>query len=145
MVLTGLISQPMWVRLPPPPPRSVGYEPIVGVIIWSMAYKNIEDARAASKRNYQLNKEKYINKRKRLKNTLMDRVNRLREESPCKDCGVFYPYYVMDFDHLPEFEKEENVITLAMSGATKRLEAEIKKCEVVCSNCHRKRTHNRRG
>lgn len=109
-----------------------------------MAYKNVEDARAASKRNYLLNKQKYLDKREKLRQQLLQIVNKLREETPCTDCGFNYPYYVMDFDHLPEYVKVENVITLALRGATKLLEEEIKKCEIVCSNCHRERTHKRR-
>lgn len=109
-----------------------------------MAYKNVEDARSASKRNYLLNKQKYIDKRERLRQELLSIVNILREETPCTDCGIQYPYYVMDFDHLPEYVKVDNVITLALRGATKLLQEEIKKCEIVCANCHRERTQNRR-
>jgi hypothetical protein len=53
-----------------------------------------------------------------------------------------YPPYVMDFDHLDGKE-----FTISSSGADyshAKLVAEIAKCEVVCSNCHRQRTHERR-
>jgi hypothetical protein len=58
----------------------------------------------------------------------------------CADCGVRYPYYVMDFDHLDN--KEFNLGRYAGKSIPK-IKEEIAKCEVVCSNCHRIRTYNR--
>ncbi len=60
---------------------------------------------------------------------------------PCSDCGVRYPPYVMDFDHLKPEEKE---IKIGQGWSITRTLAEIEKCEVVCSNCHRIREHERR-
>lgn len=66
---------------------------------------------------------------------------------PCKDCGECYPPYVMDFDHINSDTKLYNISRIGnfrcKDGLQKLLE-EIKKCEVVCSNCHRIRTHNRK-
>lgn len=61
---------------------------------------------------------------------------------PCADCNVRYEPYIMDFDHRPGVEKVGAVSTLQVSR--KRLLEEIAKCDVVCSNCHRERTHRRR-
>lgn len=62
---------------------------------------------------------------------------------PCADCGIEYPYYVMDFDHVSD-DKEANLADLVRVGASLvKLQAEINKCEVVCSNCHRIRTFKR--
>ncbi len=66
---------------------------------------------------------------------------RSKKDVPCTDCGIKYPYYVMDFDHLGLEEKIECVAR--MTRSYKKLEKEIAKCEVVCSNCHRERTHSR--
>ena len=61
----------------------------------------------------------------------------------CTDCGVQYPPYVMDFDHV-RGEKLLNLSKLRHSRlAWSRLIAELEKCEVVCSNCHRIRTQLR--
>jgi hypothetical protein len=66
------------------------------------------------------------------------------KDVPCKDCGVKYPPYVMDFDHLPEFEKVDNIPRMINKRVSMDiLLAEIAKCEVVCSNCHRIRTMTR--
>lgn len=58
---------------------------------------------------------------------------------PCSDCGKEYPWYVMDFDHV-RGEKLRNVGSSRHMGYNK-LKAEIEKCDVVCSNCHRLRTY----
>jgi hypothetical protein len=60
---------------------------------------------------------------------------------PCTDCGVKYPSYVMDFDHLGD--KEFGIGTRAGTIPLERLKKEIAKCEVVCANCHRERTWGR--
>lgn len=63
---------------------------------------------------------------------------------PCKDCGKSYDWYVMDLDHIPWVKK-----SFALSSATSKyrsyetVQREIDKCEAICSNCHRVRTHNR--
>ena len=64
-----------------------------------------------------------------------------KESNPCTDCGVYYPACVMDFDHLRD--KKRNVSQMA-TQTDKAILEEIEKCELVCSNCHRIRTHARR-
>jgi hypothetical protein len=63
---------------------------------------------------------------------------------PCLDCGVRYPSYVMDFDHRPGTEKAA-AVGLMFGTTVERLLEEISKCDLVCSNCHRERTRQRRG
>lgn len=62
---------------------------------------------------------------------------------PCVDCGET-DLVVLDFDHLRD--KTMNVakmVNRSTSWAT--ILKEIDKCEVVCSNCHRRRTAARHG
>lgn len=106
-----------------------------------MAYKNIEDQRAASKRHYIANKQSYLDKNKNYRQLIRNYVKDMKESSPCLDCGVKYPYYVMDFDHLEN--KEFSIHYLSATGRIGALKKEIKKCEIVCANCHRKRTYIR--
>lgn len=67
---------------------------------------------------------------------------------PCADCGVEYPHYVMQLDH--RGDKLFTVSSLLSSGpiaiprrdiTLKMLLDEIAKCDVVCANCHAKRTY----
>lgn len=61
----------------------------------------------------------------------------------CVDCGVS-DIVVLEFDHL--YDKEQNVSTMCLQGwSIPRIEQEIAKCEVVCANCHRRRTAKRGG
>lgn len=70
-------------------------------------------------------------------------IRSLKEKSPCMDCGIKYPYYVMDFDHV-RGQKQKNVMELIPTLSKKKIDEEIAKCEIVCSNCHRIRTHMRK-
>jgi hypothetical protein len=69
-------------------------------------------------------------------------LERLRNE-PCVDCGED-DAVVLEFDHLTEKARE---VAALVSGAAPLalIEVEIAKCEVVCCNCHRRRTYRRRG
>ncbi len=63
------------------------------------------------------------------------------KEAPCADCGIQYPPWVMQFDHV-RGAKEFNLANARKIGLA-RIRAEIEKCDVVCANCHAERTHSR--
>ena len=65
---------------------------------------------------------------------------------PCPDCDRTYDPVCMDFDHLPGNVKLYNIANMVKDKLplSKILE-EIAKCEVVCVNCHRLRTKNRKN
>lgn len=71
---------------------------------------------------------------------IKDYIRKLKDV-PCMDCGNRYPYYVMDFDHRNPKEKEFKIAQMVNSGNLSKVKSEIKKCDVVCANCHRIRTH----
>lgn len=64
------------------------------------------------------------------------------KDVPCADCGVKYPPIVMDFDHV-RGTKSFNIGSGAGTRSLARIQQEIDKCDVVCSNCHRLRTLSR--
>jgi hypothetical protein len=65
------------------------------------------------------------------------------KDHPCMDCRKRYPLVVMDLDHV-RGNKVEPLSHLAWSGTSEEnMRAELEKCEVVCSNCHRIRTFSR--
>ncbi len=66
--------------------------------------------------------------------------------SKCRDCGFddLSRLEVFDFDHLPGTEKLDGVGELLQSASDERLQKELVKCELVCANCHRTRTAERR-
>jgi len=63
---------------------------------------------------------------------------------PCADCNQTYPTYVMTFDHV-RGKKSFTIGDRAGSYSTERMLEEIAKCDVVCSNCHAIRTHERQS
>lgn len=76
---------------------------------------------------------------KRLTTTLENKaiISALKEDG-CSVCGGKFENVQLDLHHLSG--KEESIGPL-MRGYSIKLMEEIKKCIVVCANCHRKITH----
>ena len=116
-----------------------------------MPYKDKEFAKAKQRAYAREHYEKNIdvikartaarNKRQRVINR--EFIVKTKEASPCMDCGEFYPFYVMHFDHI--YEKNGSIANLARSSVSiRRLQQEMDQCEIVCANCHAVRTHERK-
>lgn len=102
--------------------------------------------RTAYKReHYARNKRRYVDSaNRRTKRIVAERTAYLvafLREHPCVDCGEGDPI-VLEFDHLRD--KKFGIGKGMRDRPWKDVLAEIEKCEVVCANCHRRRT-NRRG
>lgn len=69
-------------------------------------------------------------------------VKDYKQNNPCMDCGKYYHYYAMDFDHV----RGEKIKDISDMWAQKieRIKAEIEKCDLVCATCHRLRTWKRK-
>lgn len=93
-----------------------------------------------NRHGYYLEAKKKANQAHRAKNRELVQEEKSK---PCADCGRSYPYYVMDFDHVRG--KKAFTIGASMSKPARVLREEIKKCDVVCANCHRIRTHKRKN
>jgi hypothetical protein len=63
---------------------------------------------------------------------------------PCFDCRRTFPYFVMQFDHRDSREKKYVVSQMVGRTGTETILAEVEKCDIVCANCHRERTYQRR-
>ena len=69
------------------------------------------------------------------------RLIEIKQSSGCTDCGETN-HIVLDFDHLKD--KKYNISRMIHDGFSwAAIKKEISKCEVVCANCHRIRTHDR--
>ena len=64
------------------------------------------------------------------------------KQKPCTDCQQEFDPVCMHWDHLPEYDKVDKVSSLFSKS---RILEEIKKCELVCANCHALRTKQRKG
>ena len=67
-------------------------------------------------------------------------VRDLKESTPCDDCGRRFPHFVMDFDHA-RGEKIKGVAEFRRRMMWEAMRDEIGKCDIVCANCHRVRSH----
>lgn len=107
-----------------------------------MPYVDPKDPRQkqAQRRYYERNKEAY-SVRARASQARAKRLVDEAKDKPCSDYGVRYPPYVMDFDHREPDRKVANIARLTTSGLVVAVLAEIEKCDLVCANCHRERTH----
>jgi hypothetical protein len=96
---------------------------------------------SANSRVYRVENKERIIANDRAARTRKIEFMRAIKDGPCIDCGVEYPPYVMDFDHV----RGEKKFAIGAAGrySQKRVLAEIAKCDLVCSNCHRERTHQR--
>jgi hypothetical protein len=66
-----------------------------------------------------------------------------KEDAGCADCKNKYPHYMLEFDHLPGSKKVDNVYRVLKKYGVESAWQEVAKCEVVCANCHKRRTHER--
>jgi hypothetical protein len=101
---------------------------------------------AYGKEHYAANRQRYIDQARKVKRKLSrERTLYLLEyfkTHPCVDCGEEDPI-VLEFDHLRE--KRFNISKALHDRSLESVLEEIEKCEVVCANCHRRRTARRRG
>ena len=105
-----------------------------------------ECQRAYVREHYLANRAYYIAKAHRSKRkyerAMRARLNELKDVA-CADCGQRFKPWVMDFDHVDG----EKLFNLARTrGRSLRvILLEVAKCQIVCANCHRDRTHQRRN
>jgi hypothetical protein len=96
--------------------------------------------------HYVANRARYIENTARRKRALAEERNAYLVEffvtHPCTDCGETDPL-VLEFDH--QGDKCFNVSAGVRDRNWQAVLDEIAKCEVVCANCHRRRTAAARG
>lgn len=98
------------------------------------------------KEHYARNKQRYVDQagaRKRaLAHERMTYLLAYFAANPCADCGETDPV-VLEFDHLRD--KKFTIGVHLIRRPWQEILDEIAKCDVVCANCHRRRTAQRRG
>lgn len=91
---------------------------------------------AYNKLHYQKNKETYLAKARESSKECEDYIREIKSSLKCSICGEDR-WWVLDFHHENPDEKESCIATLAHNGSRKKMEEELKKCIVLCANCHR--------
>jgi len=98
---------------------------------WNLIKWGTEQDREARKK--QKEADKYKKKVQASRDIIQQHISK-----GCTDCGEKDPI-VLEFDHKEPAHKELDVSRL-IGKSIKRLQKEIDKCEVVCANCHKRRT-----
>jgi len=108
-----------------------------------MPYKDRKRQKKAQAEWYQKNKDAIRKKRSYQKQEARKWVNDYKtQNSVCTDCEISFPPHILDFDHIGD---KSFGISRALQQGTglDKIKQEIKKCEIVCANCHRQRTYDR--
>jgi hypothetical protein len=145
----------MFVSVPVTPPRRCGRcgrRKPASEFAWRRKARGQRDSycrpcRAAYKReHYAAHRERYITNALRRKQALAaERAAYLVSffsERPCVECGETDPL-VLEFDH--RGEKSFGIAKGLRDHNWRVVLDEIAKCDVVCANCHRRRTALRAG
>jgi len=103
----------------------------------------VESNKKSNLKYYQKNKKAQLVRNKSKRDLIRDFVHKYKESRGCMDCGEKLPYYVLDLDHREPSEKEFTPSRLYKNGSWSVMRAELDKCDVVCANCHRIRTHEK--
>ncbi len=75
----------------------------------------------------------------------MERKERFVQQfgGACHDCKQTFPTCAFDFDNIDSSPGHISISKLMRDNASdERIQEELKRCELVCSNCHRIRTQN---
>lgn len=101
--------------------------------------------------------QRKVNRYKNYRETILKWQNKRRSdnrrklfeflmENPCRRCGESDPV-VLEFDHIkPKQNRQKSISLLAGSNTSwKKVLEEIKKCQVLCANCHRRKTARQLG
>lgn len=87
---------------------------------------------AAKERKQRLQRER--------QRSILKEIRKYKQSKGCQDCSETDPI-VLEFDHREPSKKEVTIGTVIRFGwSLERLMKEIEKCDVVCANCHRRRT-----
>lgn len=101
----------------------------------------IERRKVLKRKRYTADPEKYREYDRKRSEKRRQLVRKFKDV-PCTDCGVKYHYSAMQFDHLKD--KKFAVAVGKDHRAINKLLEEIRKCEVVCANCHAIRSWERK-
>ena len=84
---------------------------------------------------YSDHKAKEIENSKNYRKEVRKKYQDYKKSKKCERCSEGR-WYVLEFHH-KSTDKEHNISDLVWNGSLKRLMEEVKKCEVLCANCHK--------
>jgi hypothetical protein len=92
-----------------------------------------------------LGKEKALVRKHKARELTREKMLQFLQGKCCKTCQENDPV-VLDFDHRDAAIKTANVSEMVGTGLSwNKILAEIEKCDILCSNCHRRKTARELG
>ncbi len=99
------------------------------------SYKCKSCTKLYHKRHYENNKKSYADQAKEYKEKSRDYVRDVKMSSKCSLCEEDR-WFCLDFHHI-DTNKEHNISDMVKNRySIDRIKEEIKKCMIVCKNCH---------
>ena len=90
---------------------------------------------------YTNNKERVLDRvkisNKKIREKIREYIKEYLSSNPCVNCGE-NDIVVLEFDHLRD--KHKNITQLLRNTSIRLVKEEIEKCQVLCANCHRRKT-----
>lgn len=115
----------------------------MATIEWREANK--EKMREYRRKHYHENKEPYLERAKNNKTIAREYVRSIKDQLFCSQCKENHPA-VLDFHHPDPLQKEFSISRAISTGQSiKKIQSEISKCIILCSNCHRKLHYDERN
>jgi hypothetical protein len=104
-----------------------------------MPYTDKDKQKQAQHEYYLRNKEKYLESQRQSRKKIRIFLRQYKEDKKCSRCSENHPA-CLDFHHI---DPKNKLFTIGLEALSRKLsiskiEEEIKKCEILCSNCHRK-------
>lgn len=87
--------------------------------------------------HYRQNKSIYYDKNKKQKEKYRQLINDYKTDRGCSECGDNHPA-ILEFHHRDSVEKDFTIADAVRLHGIKKILKEIEKCDVLCSNCHKK-------
>jgi len=73
---------------------------------------------------------------------LKSEINHYKISCGCQNCSYNFSPAALDFHHIDDTFKEANISTMLKNSVSRtKIWQEIKKCIVLCANCHREEHH----
>lgn len=95
--------------------------------------------------NHIQNREAQLERNRKNREKRQNFVLNYLVDHPCVICGESDPI-VLDFDHIERASKTNNICDMVRNvRSEKSIIEEIQKCQVLCANCHRRKTAKEAG
>jgi len=103
-----------------------------------MSYSNNEKNKECYKKYYAKNKIKFQIKQKQLRERIKSLIRETKSNSNGCSCGEKH-FACLDFHHINQKEKLFEISSASRLGyGLEKIKEEIKKCIIICKNCHAK-------